>query len=94
MFGLRLHAAVEPSRPAFPSPVYLLWCGTGAVITLDGDDGPECLDRFAATNALVAEAKDGRDWTLWEQQGANVRLVAAYATDPETAERGLVAFRR
>ncbi len=93
MFGLHLHAAPAAALP-LPNPTYYLWNGDGAIEDLDGDDGPQCLDRFAAGRELVARAKDGRDWTLWERRGRSVRLVAAYATDPETAERGLISCLR
>ncbi len=109
MFGLhilpdhgRVHdlLAAHEGPPALPRPVtvpqptYYLWAGIGAVEDLDGDDWPACADRFAAVRELAKKQSDPRDWTLWERLGHSVRLVAAVATDPVTAERGIISFLR
>lgn len=91
----RLLTAHAPAvaKPTIPQPSYYMWTGIGAIESLDGDDGPEALDRFAAIQALRAKQYDtAHDWTLWERLGDQVRLVAAIATDPETSERGVINF--
>lgn len=61
---------------------YYVWSGVGAILDMDGeDDLPLVQDRkeaYAAFSVLVCQRPD-HDWTLWERNGSDARLLRIYA---------------
>lgn len=61
---------------------YYVWSGVGAILDMDGEDDLPLVssrkEAVVAFKTLVRQRPD-HDWTLWERNGQDARLLRIYS---------------